>query len=219
MPRGKGYRNRRRRRAPEGRMQIYGKAARQVWRDVKSVKRLINVEFKFFDNILFTTVTTTPQIQPLSNITQGDAASQRDGNQVKCLSIQLSYYWSMNDNARTTAIRVMLVKDKQTNQAQFTASDLLSFTDPIDNLVSPYNRDNRRRFTVLHDRKILLNTSGQQQHIFGKKFRQDQHLRYDANVGDITDLTQASYSLLIVSSELTNVPTLNLIARLNYVDN
>ncbi len=217
MPARRKYRKRR----PPNRRQIYGAAGKQLFKDVRSLKRLINVEFKFHDvQLTSQTVDEVPLITQLSNIAIGDTTNTRDGSQVKCLSLQIAF--SINSSASATAslVRVLLIKDKQTNQLIYNASDLLSDVTAGDGIVSPYNRDNRMRFTILMDKVFTLTTVGSNRvRVFGKKFRQDQVLRYDASAGNITDLTQSSYSLMFISNEPTNSPNVTLFSRLNYVDN
>ena len=218
MPPRRKYR---RRRPPPSRRQIYGAAGKQLYKDVRHLKRLINVEFKFHDVQLTTaTVDEVPLITQLSNIAIGDTTNTRDGSQVKCLSLQIAFWMNSSASASASLVRVLLVKDKQTNQAIYTAADLLSDVTTSDSIVSPYNRDNRLRFTVLMDKVFTLSTAGNNRNrVFGRKFRQDQVLRYDAAAGDITDLTQSSYSIVFISNEPTNSPNVTLFSRLNYVDN
>ncbi len=212
--------NRRRRRRRPGRMAIYKGAGQQLWRDVKSIKRLMNVEFKFIDSQNTSqAVATTPLIFELSNIAQGDTTITRDGSQIKCLSIQLSYVLSLHASATFSFVRVLLIKDKQTNQVVYTGADVLDDVTVADSIVSPYNRDNRKRFTILHDRVHQLNSTEKHTAYFGKKFSQDQIIRYDANAGTIADLTQSSYSLMVVTNEVTNTPLITSFVRLNFVDN
>ncbi len=215
MPRRRRYTKR-----PATRRQIYGAAGKQLYKDVRSLKRLINVEFKFHDvQLSASAFTVAPIITQLSNIDQGDTASTRDGSQVKCLSLQLSYFINQNASGVIDVVRVLLVKDKQTNQAIYTIGDLLSDVTTGDSIVSPYNRDNRLRFTVLYDKVHHFSAGDRRVATFGRKFRQDQILRYDAAVGDITDSTQSSYSLVTITNASANFPAITMFSRLNYVDN
>ncbi len=217
MPARRPYRRRRRK---AGRMQVYKAAGKQLYRDVRSLKRLINVEFKFLDTQLNVSAqTTTPMITQLSNIAQGDTTMTRDGSQIKCLSIQLSYFMTMHTSAVGSIARVLLIKDKQTNQAIYSAGDVLTDITAFDGIVSPYNRDNRKRFTIMYDKIHTFTNDGTEVRHAGRRFRQDQILRYDANAGTIADLTQASYSLMTFSSEATNSPQITAFVRLNFVDN
>ncbi len=194
--------------------------ASKALRLAQNVRRLINVEYKFIDTQNTTTgVSTTPVIVQLSNISQGDSTITRDGSQLKVLSIQWSYFMTMHASARISLFRCMLIKDKQTNQLVYTAADVLSDVIANDMIVSPYNRDNRKRFTILYDKVHMLEDNGRQIAQNGQKFSQEQILRYDGNAGTIADLTQSSYSLLLVSTEPSNTVAFTSFIRLNFVDN
>ncbi len=198
----------------------YVDVGKQIYRDVVKLKRFINVEFKFHDvQLTAAALAVAPVITQLSNIDQGDTTLTRDGAQLKCLSLQLSYSLFQSASATSSLVRVLLVKDKQTNQAIYTAGDLLFDVTAGDGIVSPYNRNNRRRFTILHDKVYTFSATGTTVKHFGRKFRQDQIIRYDNSGNGIADLTQSSYSLVMLTNEATNVPTVTMFSRLNYVDN
>ncbi len=195
--------------------------ARKALTIAKSIKRLINVEVKNFDvQLTGTAITDTPLITQLSNIPQGDGVSARDGAQCKMIGLELSFALNQStSSAGGTQIRVMLVQDKQTNQAIYTAADLLEDVTQSDALVSPRNLDNMRRFSVLLDRTWVLNIAGVTNILYKHYFKKDVLLRFDASTPSIADLTQNSMSLLLVGNEVTNDPTITLFARLRYVDN
>lgn len=184
------------------------------------LKRLVNVEIKNFDvqqtNIA---ITDTPVIIQLSNIPQGDTTNQRDGSQCKVLSLELSIFLTRHASASNTTIRLMLVCDKQTNQAIYLNSDLLDDTTILDNIVSPYNLDNKYRFTVLWDRIFHVTAGSGSSKSFKKSFRMSKILRFDGNTPSIADLTSSSLSLVQVSNENTNDPAITMFSRLRYVDN
>lgn len=112
----------------------------------------------------------------------------------------------------------MLVQDKQTNGAIYAAADLLQDASTQDIIVSPKNADMNRRFRVFLDKNhpFSVNASGTQ---FYRKFhKMNMPIRYDANVGDITDLQSNSLSLLI-ATETAGAGVVNTIfARVYYTD-
>ncbi len=187
---------------------------------VKSVKRLINVEIKNFDvQLTSQDIDIVPVITQLSNIPQGDTTSTRDGAQCKMVGLELSFRIVQAAAASITSCRIMLVLDKQTNQAIYVANDLLADVTISDGIISPRNLDNSRRFTVLYDRTFTMQDGGVRSFVVKKYFKKDVLLRYDGSTPSIADLTQNSMSLLTTSSEGTNVPTFTLFSRLRYVDN
>ncbi len=186
-----------------------------------AVKRLVNVEFKHHNVVQQAqAVTDAGLITNLSLLSQGDSSTTRDGGSVKFTSLRLSYMIGIHASATLSVVRVMIVHDKQTNQAQFTLADLLFDATIVDNILSPYNINNASRFNVLYDKVHTLNiagSSGMLQRTIHRKL--NMKTRYDANVGDVTDLTQDSLSMIFISDQPTNDPNLSLNYRSRFIDN
>ncbi len=205
----------------------YGACGKMVYGDaqkalamVKSVKRLINVEVKNFDTQLTNTaVTDAIGITQLTNIPQGDTRSTRDGAQCKMIGLELNFAISMHASAFNTQFRLIVVLDKQTNQAVYLAADLLDDITPFDSIISPRNLDNMKRFAVLYDRTFAFHVGGTNSFIVRKYIKKEVLLRYDASTSTIADLTQNSLSILTVATEPANDPGFTLHARIRYVDN
>ncbi len=197
---------------------VYGDASRAL-AVAKGLRRLLNVEIKNFDTqSTVQAINQTPTIQQLSNIPQGDGTSARDGAQCKVIGVELNYTLSHNAAGGGNLIRIMLVLDKQTNQAIYAASDLLEDVTGNDNLVSPRNLNNKHRFSVIHDRLHMMSAATPVVH-FRKFIKRDILLRFDDSTPSIADLTQNSISLLQVGNNTSNLPTLTSFIRLRYVDN
>lgn len=187
----------------------------------KYLKGIVNVEFKTRDTAqtaLFVPDGVGLVIQ-LSGIAQGSSTNSRDGAQVKCVSVSLEYTVFMDESATATSFRIMLVLDKQTNQAIYAVDDLLDNVANIQSVISPRNLDNKDRFSVLYDKRHVLSSNGSKMQQ-GSFYKATQiKLRYDGTGATIADLTQNSLSLVVISSEATNTPTLSAQFRLRYVDN
>ncbi len=193
--------------------------ARKALTIAKGVRRLLNVEIKNFD-VQQTNVglTLTPIITQLSNIVQGDTTNTRDGAQCKMLGIQFNYQIVVNATVPRTTCRIMLVLDKQTNQAIYLNSDLLEDVTGGDNIVTPINLDNKHRFTILYDRTHMLSLDNPTV-VVKKYIKKDILFRYDASTAAIADLTQNSLSLVQFSNESSNTPSLTSFMRVRFVDN
>ncbi len=186
----------------------------------KHLKRLVNVEIKNFDvQQTNTTIAGSPVIIQLSNIPQGDTTITRDGAQCKVLALELSIFLTRHSSSTNSTVRLMLVCDKQTNQAIYVNSDLLEDVTIIDGLVTRYNLDNKFRFSVIWDRLFHINEGSSSSKSFKKTFRMNKILRFDGNTPSIADLTSNSLSLVQVSNEATNTPSITMFSRLRYVDN
>ncbi len=187
---------------------------------VTALKRLTNIEIKNFDvQQNGVAVTQTPVIVQLSNIPIGDTTNSRDGSQCKMIGIDLNFLLTQNASATQTFCRVMLILDKQTNQAIYTPADLLEDVTAADNIIAPRNLDNLKRFTVLYDQIFTLDGDGHRTAVVKKYISKDLLLRYDASTPSIADLTQNSISLIQMATETTNTPVITHFSRLRFVDN
>ncbi len=186
----------------------------------KYLKGIVNVEFKNHDvQQIGVPLSNAVTITQLTNIAQGDTTLTRDGSSCKVMSIMLNYTLQVNSSAAGIVIRIMLVHDKQTNQAIYTSGDLLADTTIVDSLVSPRNLDNKLRFTVLYDRVHTLSVTNNQKLNFKVYKKLNIKLRFDNAAGAITSLTQSSLSLVNWSDEPTNEPSITSFVRLRFVDN
>lgn len=159
----------------------------------------------------------------LTNLTQGDTNITREGNQITAESIYIKLMFHIAAAASSSQIRCLLVHDKQSNGAAFATTDLLESVTNIRSLITPRNLDNIKRFQVLYDKIIVLNqnvASAISTTRFIKIYKKlGINLRYDGNAGDITDLTQSALSLLFISNEATNEPTVDVDSRIRFIDN
>ncbi len=197
---------------------VYGDAKKAL-AVARAVKSMVNVELKNFDvQQTAVALTTTPVITQLSNIAQGDTTNSRDGAQVRAKSLEFSALINFNSSGSKTNVRLMLVWDKQTNQAIYGISDLLQDVTVSDVMVTPYNLDNKFRFSVIYDRRFNLTTAKTSINI-KRVFRFNKILRYDASTPSIADLTSNSLSLVQWSNEAVNEPNISTFCRLRFVDN
>ncbi len=186
----------------------------------KYLKGIVNVEFKEHTVAATgTAISSTPAISQTTNLSLGDTTTTRDGSNIKLVNLTFTYRLSIHPTAVTTFVRIMVIHDKQTNQAIYTAPNILHDVTVGDSIVSPRNLDHTHRFTVLYDKVHSLSEAGPMAvyRRFNKKLQLK--LRYDADDGTIADLTSSSLSLMFVSDEATNTPLITFSHRLRYVDN
>ncbi len=198
---------------------VYSDAAKALAM-AKYLKGVVNVEFKNHDvQQTAAAVNITPNITQLTNIAQGDTTNTRDGASIKIRSLLFKYKIAMSASAANTQARVLLVLDRQTNEAIFTAGDLLQDITANDGIVSARNLNNGHRFKVLYDRVHVFNINGTSNIYAFKLLNLNLKLRYDNAAAAITSLTQQSLALVTIGSESTNVPTITSFIRVRYVDN
>lgn len=197
---------------------VFGDAKRALL-VANSLRKLINVEIKNHDTQQTSVpITDTIAIIPLTNIPQDITTITRDGAQCKMLGFNLNYSIRTSVTAPRTAVRIMVVVDKQTNQAIYVAGDLLKDTTTQDSIISPINLNNLHRFTILYDVTHVISLD-RPVVVVRKYIAKELLLRFDASTPGIQDLTQNSLSLLQVSNEVTNDPAITSFLRIRFVDN
>lgn len=201
-----------------GRM-VYSDASKAL-KMVSTLKTLVNVERKHFDDQTTATVQSeTPILHPLAIVLQNATGTGRNGDQIKTLGSRLSYLIKISASAASTQFRVLLIQDKQCNGALPAAGDVLEDVTVTDAMVSPINLDNKYRFRILHDKVHQLSISGNQSVYVRRQIKHMFKVRYDATAGAITDLTSNNLFLMLISSETTNTPVITFHHRLRFVDN
>ncbi len=234
MPAGRGYkRYTKKRRNPNNVKKYLGYASSVAGTAAKAltiamaVKRMVNVEYKCIDIKSITNLIPNGSglIIQCTNSQQGDTATSRDGNQIKLTAWNFRATIIANSNASTLGITVtiLLIEDRQTNGAIYTTADVIAdVTDSISQ-ISPLNIDGKFRFRVLKRWTFNVNATSAKPrvelkyyHRFGDKMK----VRYDGNVGDITDLSSRSLSILRISDAVTaDEPTFRFFSRVRFVDN
>lgn len=210
-----------RRYKPKPRRRTYRRKRRNIfWRrgynKLARMARYWNVEFKKHQVTLADTAIGNDgaEITQLNNIAVGTGYAERIGHSIKVTSLFARGTLSKHASATATSIRVMLVMDSQTNQAIYTITDLLESAG-----IHTYrNIDNTSRFKILADRKYIVDTTTPKR-FFSIRKKVNQHIRFDNSTSAIADITQCSYSIVMISSEATNEPTVYMNFRLRFVDN
>ncbi len=198
---------------------VYGDAAKAL-RMAKYVKGLVNVEFKRIHHENTNgAITVTPIIVTLTSTFQGDTSAHRDGNSVRFVSIELAYHIVQHASATDTAVRVLLVKDNQTNETEFSAGDVLHDVSSSDGIISSRQQDHLKRFNILYDKVHLLNSAGSAQAYAKTRKKLNLTVQYDGNAGTVADQTEKSLHLLYFANESTNTPTITYMATLRFIDN
>ncbi len=186
----------------------------------KYVKGLVNVEFKELDLARTTTaVTSGVIITSPSLVAQGDTKSSRSGNSIRLKSIQWKAIFKIDASAVATYCRCMIVLDRQVNGATFAIGDLVEDASISDFMVSPRDTDNANRFSILWDRLVPLNISGNQTASFSMRKKLNYVVNFDGTTAAVTDLTSNGIFLVIASDEATNAPLITDFCRIRFVDN
>lgn len=192
----------------------YAAMASQALSTAKWVASMINVEKKLHDVALDEGQTGTGNVYLLNGVAQGDTTVSRDGNSIKMHDIDLNFIAEKNPSATYSHMRIMILMDKQTDSTTPTITDVLE-TSTVN---SHRNIDYTRRFYMYYDRVITVDND--KPSIEWKKHIKTQaHVRYSGAGNSITAISSAPIFLMVLSTELTDAPTLIAKSRLRYIDN
>ncbi len=175
-------------------------------------------EKKFVDKDAQDSSSNTITITPITLIGQGDSASSREGNKIVLTSLQMKYTFKQSTAAIATRCRVMLVLDKQTNGAVFTAGELLQSTSLGTAIVSPLNLDGAFRFKVLYNKVHTLSSEGsvvQYSEMFKKMNIQ---ARYSGSGGAQSNILSSGLYIVHLSDESSNTPNISYFTRVRFID-
>lgn len=172
----------------------------------------------------------TMQFHLLNNLIKGDDEGNRTGNAIKMryLQVRIGVFASREDDAPTyhygidattymlkqQLTRIMVVRDKQANNAQFTATDLLK-TTTVNGLL---NHENKKRFHIYKDLKYDIKVFDQNRIVYDDEMVQVGYItlniplknvkvEYSANNGTIADITRNSLYLCLLWQNTSPVAT------------
>lgn len=213
--RRRSYRKRYSRRA--SRWGTYKAAGMQLWRDVKWLKSVINVEKKYIDyTVTAQNMTNTGAIPLINGLSLGDTATTRDGQSVKFISITYKGDISMSNSAETSFARVAFVLDRQSNAQSPSITNIWQSASPTALRVIGTGY----RFRVIRDMQFALSNGGRESVYFERTIKLRFHTRFNTgNAGDVTDIVTNALYLVYLSDQATNYPVINMNIRIKFIDN
>lgn len=164
-----------------------------------------------------TEVTSTAAFTLLNGLALGNDYNNRVGRKVNWWSLQLKMLIKGDTGGVPENLRMLVVKDKQPNGAEFGITDLLDAAT----MYSQKNLNNRSRFTILADRVYnidgvtKLECSDKAFFRFKGKTQTTYNSGATAVIGSIE--TNSLY-LVLVSDVAANGPDVAFTARFKYVD-
>lgn len=207
--------------------------AGQALKVAKGVASIVNAENKFFDTIAVATgVNTTPAINQLTAIPQGDGASERDGNSVKATKFQ--FRADINWTAYTAGgarVRVILLRDLGSTLSAPTINTILANYGTAQQLMQSFlNLNQNKRYQILYDRVFSQNTEIDNNHIdyrynFAPLTKQvdnlskkaNPHITWNSTAG--TGVVFGHIYAVIIGDQTANLPTISYVSRVRYIDN
>lgn len=225
MPKRRTYRRRRRYRPYRGGFASNYRAISKytnwetIWKAIKDIKELINVEKKFFDVTGNTSGGSAGQITSLSNIAEGNDYNNRDGLSVLAQSTFFRGIWrSAGTETTSTIVRLILFCDNDQRGTDPAVTDILETASYL----SPLNHVQNKRFTIIWDTSFEVEPVGSGKITkIDKRYRKyNAHIKYSSTAGaDASAYEGNLYLLDITSTPAVAAPTVNWYHRLRYTDN
>lgn len=182
----------------------------------KAVRREIEsyAEKMYFPAPSNLSVSSTPNVVSLSDVAQGDADTNRDGDQLSLTSIEFRGYIATGD---TTNVLRFIIFQWYPNDSFYppTASDIL--LTAASGFISPYSHDGRFQFKILYDRSFSMSTNWQPYLTFHKYVTKGFRRKIQYNAGGTTGVNKI-YLLLVSDSSAAPHPTISYYSKLNYRD-
>lgn len=204
----------------------YGAAAMTALKIAKEVKSMVNVEYKYHDYNLNTTLgspSTTGAIDCVNEVPGGDSDQSRDGTQIKGVSIQMKGKLTQNASQINTgtAVRLILFLATSLDDTEPTvATTELGFLNS-NSTIALRNLDgsSRNRYIPLWDKVFHLGPAELNQDIKHFKYYKKISLKFRyASTATDHPRKNALY-MIALSDEATNTPTLEGALRIRFVDN
>lgn len=192
----------------------YGRS--RLERRINNIESRLSTEVLFFDNnVAPTAVDNAGAYQVIFNaISQGDGENDRTAEKVKGKNLVLNYTAKINASATNTTLAMAIVYDKK------PAIGATSWTTVYQNAVpqSQFLKDNGDRYVVLKHMVLSLNNAGKNA-VSGKIFINLKDIASEWSSSTNTAFTKGRLSLVAISDEATNTPTLTVYSRYNFYDN
>lgn len=179
-----------------------------------ATKKLINVEFKVHDEYQSVNPSDGGTADAYTAVPIGDGPDNRDGYSILPKSLSLHYDIAMNNNATTTALRMVIVQavsDVTLNVANY-------FSD-VDYL-SQRNLDYTNVIKVLKDTTINLDTYHPRRTLTlnFNKFPVT-HIQWDQSDTNGSNYKKGQIACIFLSDQATDTPSIACRSRLRYIDN
>lgn len=207
--------------------QYFGDAwslATRTARGLNEIRKLINVEQKYFDRAQSAVAPTQAgTVSYLCNMAQGDDVSQRDGDSIKLQRFFLDLHISRN--ALSTAnelVRVLVVRDLQNDGTAVTGADVIAQASSVHAPICQVNVLNgpayNKRFSVMFDEVVALQANDTN-HVLKLKSVHDCHVYYRGSTANQADAGNGSIYLLLLTDATATLPSVDFISRMEFTDN
>lgn len=193
--------------------------AMKAWNGVKYMKELINSERKLYTkNITVANTDYSGTVYHLSDMTQGDTTSQREGR-----SVLLNYISIRGNLARVTGdsiIRVVVFQDTQQQGYTPSADQLLQTVGTSLAPFAPLDTSFAGRFKILCSDLVSLNSQNPNV-VYKKYIKKLSHIKWQTTADGGGAMKGHIYMLLISdqAAASSDKPNFQFVVRLGFRDN
>lgn len=181
---------------------------------VKNIVESLNVEKKYLDSTVNTTIDNAGAVYSLALIARGTGPSDREGDSIKAVALATRGDLSISSAATYTNFRYIIFEDtQQVADTSPSVTSVLQSASPL----ALYNADTKGRFKIWEDNMYCMHTNENPHPTVKSFYKKDHHIRYNGT--NSTDIQKGGLYLLVISDQATNKPVFNVNFRLRYVDN
>jgi hypothetical protein len=187
---------------------------------LNEIRKLINIETKIAETISGSTAfSASGVIVPISQISQGtDYINNRIGNSIKLQKIEVRGRVYKNATATQSVMRVVMFRDLDGYGTTPLIGDVLQNVSGVSAPLTPFDFNNRQRFSILMDELLTLNSTGESSSVFQLDLTHEGHILYLGATAAAASDGKGSLYMLFISDEAVNTPTFNFYSRLYYTD-
>jgi len=176
-------------------------------------------EWKTHDYAIDAAITQAGTIYPLTKIPQGDQAINREGLDVRIMTINQKGFIVAHGSQSTTVVRYIIFQDTQMHGTYPTVAEVLQSVSPISHKL--YTA--KGRFNILEDKLIILNVNMTSQLFKRKvekyvKFSRGRKLSFLGTGVTEGDQGKGSFFVLLIADQETYTPTATVNYRIKFVE-
>lgn len=223
--RKKSYRKYGKKKAPaRSRYDVYGTAGKQLWKDVKWLKDMINVEEKYkIKDVTSTSVLASFDIYEINDdILRGTGAFQRDGASCKGTMIQVRGRISYNPlyAAGAQTVRLTLVGKNVVDGNTCDPNSVFATAVGNNPCLAWYEPNEMTGYRILKDKKYTV-TADRPDVYFKFTRKIDQHTEWNVTdaTGVVANMTKGLFCMFVAGDATTNYPTIEFSSKYKFVDN
>lgn len=196
--------------------------AKRTWTGLNEIRKLINIEEKYFDTDTSMTATNTGNLLCLSQVAQGVGLSDRIGNSIKVQRLSITGRVAiLSSNTTYSVCRVAIVRDMEGQGTAPVATDIFETLGTSSAPRQHYDYLNRKRFAVLYDELFTLfpySTGQGSAAVFRYDVPLNKHVLYRGATAAAASNGEGSIYIVFVSDEATTGPSCNAVARIVFTD-